>query len=69
MKTHAGSMHAVLVSVSPGEPCLVDSVGQVLLVSSIIPECNLQSLFPLLSGFPQSPRDQMESSNLDTLST
>ena len=68
MQTRAGSTHAVLVSVSPGEPYLVDSVCQVLLVSCIATESNLQSFLPLFSGFPQSPKDQLESSNLDPLS-
>ena len=38
MQTHAGPVIATLVSVSSCEPCLVDSVGHVLLVSSIPPD-------------------------------
>jgi hypothetical protein len=42
--TYVESMVATTVSVSPYEPCLVDHVGHVLLVSSI-PPC--------LLGFPE----------------
>ena len=48
-QTHAGSVFAALVSVNLCEPCLVDSVGRVLLVS----------LTPLVSTVPlQWDQDQ-----------
>lgn len=38
MQTLASPLFAASVSVKPHEPCLVDSVGYVLLVSSIPPD-------------------------------
>ena len=35
-QTHTGSVTVSSVSVSPYEPCLVDSVGCVLMVSSLV---------------------------------
>lgn len=60
-------MLATSVSLRPYEPCLVDSVGHVLLLSSI---SLTPTAFPppLLQGFTVSEgRDIMETFSLDTL--
>jgi hypothetical protein len=65
VKTHAGPVHAASVSLSSYEPCLVDSEGHVLLVSSI-PTCSYtlsaspSGVFDELSG-----RDLMETTYLE----
>ena len=57
VKIHAGFMIAVSASVSPDETCLVDSVGQVLLVSSITSDYyNLSSPFSTRSPELQEER-------------
>lgn len=69
VQTYTGAMLAPLVSVSPCEPCLVDSVGHVLLVSSI-PSESYCFPPPLFCGFPWSlrGRDPIETSSLNSLS-
>lgn len=50
VKIHADLMIAVSASVSPDETCFIDSVGQVLLVSSITSDSyNLSSLSSTVS--------------------
>jgi hypothetical protein len=68
VQTHTGAVPATSVSVSPYEPCLVDSVGHVLLCA---PSPLTPTLFlpPLSRGSRISDgRDPMETSNLDSLS-
>lgn len=62
-------MLATSVSLRPHEPCLVDSVGHVLLLASI---SLTPTVFPPppLQGFTVSEeRDVMETFSLDTFST
>lgn len=61
MQSHVDPILAVSVSVSPCEPCLVDFVGHVLLVSSIHSDSYSFS-------FCSEERDSMETSNLDFFS-
>ena len=68
MQTHGSPVFATSVSVSSVDPCLDDSVGHVLLVSSILSDSyNLSSAssaeYPDLRG-----RKLMETSSLDSAS-
>lgn len=68
MQTLVGPGLAVSVSVSPWEPCLVGSMGHVLLVFSTLFD-PLQSPPPSPMRFPELQGEGLtETSNLDTLS-
>jgi hypothetical protein len=69
VNTHAGSMIAVFINLSGYEPCLVDSVDHILLVSSILSD-SYSLPPPLLRGFSTSKgRILMLIINLDSLSS
>ena len=65
---HAGSVIMASVSVSPYEPCLVDSVGCVLVSSTIWLLQFSPSSLPL-GSLSSKGRDLMKISNLGSLST
>lgn len=67
VQTYAGPKLAASVPVSPCEPGLLDSVGRVLLVSSIPSESyNLSSPLPR-DSLSSNGTNQMETSNIDSL--
>lgn len=68
VQTRVGFIIAILVSLSPGEACLVNLVGRILLVFYITSDSyNLSTLPPSQHSLSSLGRDQMETSNLDSL--
>lgn len=68
VNTHAGSMIAVFINLSGYEPCLVDSVDHILLVSSI-PFWFYSSSVPSSPEFPKLQGSPVETSDLASLSS